>query len=291
MAWNFGFRAKRKMPSGLWLRCDGCAEMVYKKEVEERLDTCPKCNYHFRISARERVRITLDPGSFEELFADLEPVDVLEFKALKSYEEKLRKAQETTGLLDAALCGLGAIEGRDLVFLVTDGNFIQGSVGVVVGEKIARAAEKAIELALPLVIVSGSGGGARMEEGLLSLMQLSKTSAVLGRLDEAGLLFVVVLTNATMGGALASWASLGDITVAEPQALIGFAGPRVIRNTVKTELPKGFQTSEFLLEKGFLDAVVSRPALRDYLVRIMDYCSSPAHRRAVTLAAPRLEQS
>jgi acetyl-CoA carboxylase carboxyl transferase subunit beta len=193
--------------------------------------------------------------------------------------------------LDAALCGLGAIEGRDLVFLVTDGNFIQGSVGVVVGEKIARAAEKAIELALPLVVVSGSGGGARMEEGLLSLMQLSKTSAVLGRLDEAGLLFVVVLTNATMGGALASWASLGDITVAEPQSLIGFAGPRVIRNTVKTDLPKGFQTSEFLLEKGFLDAVVSRPALRDYLVRIMDYCRNPAHKRAGTLAAPRLERT
>jgi acetyl-CoA carboxylase carboxyl transferase subunit beta len=272
VVWNFGLRKKMNMPSGLWMRCDGCGEMIYKKEVQERLNTCPKCNFHFRISSRERIRITLDSGSFDELFTDLRPVDHLGFKALKSYSEKLDKAREATGLTDASVAGLGTIGGFDVVFLVTDPAFIQGSVGVCVGEKIARAAEKAREFGIPLVVVSGSGGGARMEEGVLSLMQLAKTSAALGRLSDAGILYAVLLTNATMGGAMASWASLGDITVAEPKALIGFTGPRVIQQTVKTELPKGFQTSEFLLERGFIDAIVPRPDLRDYLKCILSYC-------------------
>ncbi len=276
MAWNLGLRRKMNMPSGLWVKCDGCSEMVYKKDVEDRLNTCPKCGHHFRISARERVRITLDGGSFEELYADLEPVDRLGFNAARPYAEKLKQAQEATGLRDAALCGIGSIDGEEVVFLVTDPSFIQGSMGVVVGEKIALCAEKAAALHMPFIVVSGSGGGARMEEGVLSLMQMAKTSAAIARLSEARVLYAVVLTNATMGGALASWASLGDVTIAEPRALIGFTGPRVLRQTVKTVLPKGFQTSEFLLEKGFIDAIVPRSDIKPFLARMIRYCTRKA---------------
>ncbi len=288
MAWNLGLRRKSKMPSGLWLKCDGCGEMIFKKDVEDRLNTCPRCGHHFRISARERVRVTLDRDSFEELWADLEPVDVLGFNAARAYSEKLVQAQEATGLKDAAVCGLGAIDGREVVFLVTDSAFIQGSMGVVVGEKIALCAEKAADLRVPFVAVSGSGGGARMEEGVLSLMQMAKTTAALERLSQAGVLYAVVLTNATMGGALASWAFLGDVTIAEPRALIGFTGPRVIRQTVKTELPKGFQTSEFLLEKGFIDAIVPRSEIRPFISKIIRYCGAwPSRRVRETVGASR----
>jgi acetyl-CoA carboxylase carboxyl transferase subunit beta len=246
--------------------------MQFKRAVEERLKVCPECDYHFEIPAQERIQILLDEGSFEEHFVELTPMDPLDFKGKKPYTKRLREAQKKTGLKDACIAGIGRIEERSVVFVVTDSRFLRGSMGSVVGEKITRAIELASERRLPLIIISGSGGGARMDEGILSLMQMPKTSAALARFDEAGGLYISVLTNPTMGGAMASFAALGDILIAEPKALIGFAGPNVIRETIKTDIPEGFQTSEFLLEHGFVDLIVSRYELKQTLATILDAC-------------------
>jgi len=267
----FRFRRKREMPDGLWMKCQGCQKMVYKKIVEEKLNVCPECNYHFYISAPERIRILLDEGSFEELFAEMSPTDPLKFKDRKPYKTRLEAEQKKTGLKDAAVVGKGKIEGADVLFCVTDSAFIMGSMGAVVGEKITRAVEIADKEQLPLIIVSGSGGGARMHEGVISLAQMAKTAAALARLDEHGGLFISVLTNPTMGGVAASFASLGDVVIAEPKALIGFAGPRTIWHTLKIELPEGFQTSEFLLEHGFIDRIISREALKKEISQIIGF--------------------
>lgn len=255
----------------LWMRCEACSGIVYKKVVEEKLHVCPECGFHFRLSAEQRIATLLDEGTFEERWANIESGDPLNFKAKKSYKEKYLKAKKATGRNDAAIIGTGAIRGVPIVFAMVDANFIMGSMGSVVGEKLALAAEMAYDQKKPLIIVSGSGGGARMEEGLLSLFQMAKTSAAIRRLQDAGGIYITVLTNATMGGSMASWASLGDLIIAEPQALLGFAGPRVIANTVRQELPKGFQTSEFLLEHGFVDQICVRSELRDRLHKILRY--------------------
>ncbi|HHT9133404.1 MAG TPA: acetyl-CoA carboxylase, carboxyltransferase subunit beta [Candidatus Avalokitesvara rifleensis] len=269
-------KKKGVITDGLWIRCDACKGLVYKKAMEERLDVCPECNHHFRISARRRIEITLDKGSFEELWADMHPADPIEFKDRISYSERTAQEQKKTGLNEAAVVGLGSIEGKKIVFGVTDSNFIMGSMGSVMGEKIARAAEKAAETGLPLIIVSGSGGGARMQEGMFSLMQMAKTNATISRLHDAGGTFVSILTDPTMGGVMASYASQGDIIIAEPGALIGFAGPRVIQQTIKKTLPPDFQSAEFLLEHGFLDMIVSRQDMKKELSRIIDYLNGPA---------------
>jgi acetyl-CoA carboxylase carboxyl transferase subunit beta len=265
-------RPKRGVPEGLWIRCPGCKASIYKKEAEKILNVCPQCEYHFYVSALDRVKQVLDDGTFEELDAHLRPTDPLEFSDQKPYRERLVAEQQRTGLTDAALTGLGMIRARRVAFAVTDSAFIMGSMGSVVGERLARLVERATEENLPLIIISGSGGGARMHEGILSLMQMAKVSAALARYDKAGGLFISVLTNPTMGGVAASFASLGDLVFAEPKALIGFAGPRTIKATIRLELPKGFQTSEFLLEHGFVDRIVPRSRLKSEIARAIDYC-------------------
>lgn len=269
MAWNLRFRRKRDLPDGLWLKCPGCSQMVFKKQVEERLQVCPECNYHFRLSAKERIAITVDEGSFQELYKNLEPVDYLGFVDRKSYLQRIDDEQAKTGLKDACLIGTAEIGGHQIVFGVTDSNFMMGSMGAVVGEKITLAAEEAVARKLPLVLVSGSGGGARMQEGIISLSQMAKTAAAISRLNDAGVPFVCVLTNPTMGGVAASWAALGDILIAEPKALIGFAGPRTIKLTLGIDLPDDFQSSEFLLEHGFVDMIVNRVDMKADLVRLL----------------------
>jgi len=269
MAWNLRFRRKRDLPDGLWLKCPGCGQMVFKKQVEERLQVCPECNYHFRISARERIRITVDEGSFEELYKDLEPVDYLDFVDRKSYRQRIEDEQTKTGLKDACLVGTARIGGHETVFGVTDSNFMMGSMGAVLGEKITLAAEEAVSRRLPLVLVSASGGGARMQEGIISLSQMAKTAAAIAKLGDAGIPYISVLTNPTMAGVAASWAALGDICIAEPKALIGFAGPRTIKLTLGIDLPEGFQSSEFLLEHGFLDMIVNRCDMVEELTRLL----------------------
>jgi len=265
---------KRGVPEGLWIRCDGCEATVYKKQVEQQLGICPECGHHFKISAKVRIDQLLDEDSFEEWFTELFPCDPLEFADKKPYKDRLVAEQKRTGLTEACIAGRGYMRGRPLVIALTDSSFIMGSMGSVVGEKLTRAIEQATEQKLPLVIVSGSGGGARMHEGILSLMQMGKVSAALARYRDAGGFFISVLTNPTMGGVAASFASLGDIVLAEPKALIGFAGPRVIKAAIKLELPEDFQTSEFLMEHGFVDRVVSRPELRLEIARLIDYCIS-----------------
>jgi acetyl-CoA carboxylase carboxyl transferase subunit beta len=262
---------KTGIPAGLWMRCPECGAMLYRKAVEEKLHVCPDCNHHFRISARERVRQVCDENSFESMFDDLKAVDPLEWTDKKSYADRLKAEQLKSGQNDALLCGRGFIKGRAVALAVMDPTFMMGSMGSVVGEKITRTIELAVEEKLPLIIVSCSGG-ARMQESTLSLMQMAKTSAALARLDDAGLLFISVLADPTTGGVTASFAMLGDFIVAEPKALIGFAGPRTIWNTIKQELPDGFQRSEFLREKGFVDFIVHRQDLRSELARLIDFC-------------------
>ncbi|OGX33035.1 MAG: acetyl-CoA carboxylase subunit beta [Omnitrophica WOR_2 bacterium RIFCSPLOWO2_12_FULL_51_24] len=262
---------KKDIPEGLWTKCEECGDIVYNKALEENMKVCPKCNYHFVLTAPERIAALLDAGSFEERDSGLRPIDPLLFKGPKSYEEKLKEDQELTGLSEACISGRGAIEGKRVIFVVTDSRFIMGSMGSVVGEKIARATELATNLRLPLVIVSGSGGGARMYEGLFSLMQMAKTSAAIAKLHEAGVPYISVLTNPTMAGVMASFASLGDIIMAEPKALIGFTGPRVIEQTIRQKLPPGFQRSEFLLEHGLLDMIIHRKNLKSSVAQVIDY--------------------
>jgi acetyl-CoA carboxylase carboxyl transferase subunit beta len=268
--WHGHFEPKR-VPEGVWMRCDGCQATLFRKEVERQQNVCPECDYHFRQSAAERISNLLDPDTFEEWFADLRPGDPLGFNDRRPYPERIKDEQERTGLNEAGVVGQGFIKGIRVVFGLTDSNFIMGSMGSVVGEKLTRAIEEATRQHLPLVIVSGSGGGARMHEGIFSLMQMAKVSAALACHHEAGCLFISVLTHPTMGGVAASFASLGDIILAEPKALIGFAGPRVIQETVRVQLPEGFQTSEFLLEHGFIDRIVHRRDLRSVISQIIDF--------------------
>ena len=265
-------REKRGVPGGLWIRCDDCGETVFRKEAEKLMNVCPHCGYHMYISAPHRIRAVLDEGTFEEWDADLSPTDPLGFRDKKAYAERLKTEQARTGMRDAAITGTGMIRARRVAFGVTDSAFIMGSMGSVVGERLTRLVERATSDAMPLIIISGSGGGARMHEGILSLMQMAKVSAALARYDEAGGLFISVLTNPTMGGVAASFASLGDLVFAEPKALIGFAGPRTIKATIRVELPKGFQTSEFLLEHGYIDRIVRRADLKSEIARAIDYC-------------------
>jgi acetyl-CoA carboxylase carboxyl transferase subunit beta len=265
-------RKKRGVPEGLWISCESCKNTVFRKQVEKNLYLCPDCSYHFTVPGRVRIEQLLDQDSFEEWFTELLPKDPLGFVDTKPYKDRLVAEQKKSGLKEACIAGRGYMRGRPLVFALTDSAFIMGSMGSVVGEKLTRSVEEATRLNLPLVILSGSGGGARMHEGILSLMQMGKVSAALGRYHDAGGLYLSILTNPTMGGVAASFASLGDITIAEPNALIGFAGPRVVKATCKIDLPPGFQTSEFLLEHGFVDRIVPRPELRSEISRLIDYC-------------------
>jgi acetyl-CoA carboxylase carboxyl transferase subunit beta len=262
---------KEGVPEGLWMRCGECSAMLFRKVVEEGLHVCPECQYHFRISARTRIEQLTDPGSFEEMFEDIEPTDALKFIDKKAYKDRLKSEQEKSGEPDAVVCGKAFIKGRPIMIAAMDPTFMMGSMGSVVGEKITRTIEAATEEKLPLVIVSCSGG-ARMQESTLSLMQMAKTSAALARYDEAAGLFISLLADPTTGGVTASFAMLGDFIIAEPKALIGFAGPRTIWNTIKVELPEGFQRSEFLEEKGFVDFVVHRKDLRSEIARLVDFC-------------------
>ena len=263
---------KRAVPDGLWIKCPGCKATVYRKEAAKLQNVCPKCQYHFYVSAKERIEQVLDSGTFEEWDASLQPTDPLNFSDKKRYADRLVDEQKRTGLSDATLTGSGMIRARRVAIGVTDSAFIMGSMGSVVGERLARLVERATVQNLPLIIVSGSGGGARMHEGILSLMQMAKVSAALSRYNAAGGLYISVLTNPTMGGVAASFASLGDLIFAEPKALIGFAGPRTIKATIKIELPAGFQTSEFLLEHGYIDRIVERGRLKNEIARAIDYC-------------------
>ncbi|MBL9031162.1 MAG: acetyl-CoA carboxylase carboxyltransferase subunit beta [Phycisphaerae bacterium] len=261
---------KSAIPEGLWLRCPSCGQMIYRKQMEANLHVCPECSHHFRIGAVERVKQLADTGSFQPMFSNLRPTDPLRFKDLKAYAERLTAEQIRTGQNDAVLAGTCFIKGRPAMLTCLDLTFMMGSMGSVVGETITRSIESATEQGLPLVIVSCSGG-ARMQESGLSLMQMAKTSAALARLDDAGGLFISVLTDPTTGGVTASFAMLGDVIFAEPKALIGFAGPRVIQQTIRQELPEGFQRSEFLLQSGLVDRVVARQDLRSELARVIDY--------------------
>ena len=265
-------RKKRGVPEGLWLRCDGCGASIYKKEVQQRHNVCPKCDHHFYVSAKDRIAQVLDEGTFQSINDHLRSTDPLEFSDRRSYADRLVGEQKRTGLSDAVMTGTGMVRARRVALAVTDSAFIMGSMGSVVGERLTRLIECATDQDLPLIIISASGGGARMHEGILSLMQMAKVSAALAKYDEAGGLFISVLTNPTMGGVAASFASLGDLVFAEPKALIGFAGPRTIKATIGIELPEGFQTSEFLLEHGYIDRIVHRKSLKTELARAIDYC-------------------
>ncbi len=266
-----GRTKKKDIPEGLWLRCPGCEEMVFHKTVQENLHVCPKCDYHFRVGAAQRIAMLTDEDSFEEYFGNLMSPDPLNFVDRKRYSQRLTEYQRQTNLYDAAIVGRAYIRGRPVVLGALDPEFIMGSMGSVVGEKISGAAEKAVDLGVPLVVVSASGG-ARMQEGVLSVLQMAKTSAALARLDDAGGLFISVLTNPTYAGVSASFASLGDVILSEPGAMVGFTGPRVIYQTIKQELPEGFQTAEFMLEHGFVDRIVHRRNLRTEIASLIDYC-------------------
>lgn len=259
------------MPAGLWTKCPNCQTVMFNKTLKENLLVCTKCSYHFIMGAWERIRHLVDEGSFVEINADLVSEDPLKFSAVKSYREKIKQDQKRTGLKEACVTGEAKIENKGCALGVTDSRFIMGSMGSVVGEKITRLVEYALEKKLPLIIVSGSGGGARMYEGALSLMQMAKTSVVLNRFQKEKLPFISVLTNPTMGGVMASFASLGDLIIAEPHALLGFAGPRVIEQTIRQKLPEDFQTSEFLMEHGFVDMVVERKNLKQKLGLLLEY--------------------
>ncbi|MFH1201274.1 MAG: acetyl-CoA carboxylase, carboxyltransferase subunit beta [Candidatus Omnitrophota bacterium] len=262
---------KKDIPDGLWMKCLGCSELLYNKTLDENLKVCPKCNYHFTLGAKERIDFLIDKDTFVEFDKDMLTGDPLEFRGPKSYKEKLKKDQEETGINEAVITGEGLLNGKKIIVNVTDSRFIMGSMGTVVGEKITRAIERATEEDLPLVIISGSGGGARMYEGMLSLMQMAKTSAALNHHHNKSLVFISVLTNPTMAGVLASFAGLGDVIIAEPKALIGFTGPRVIEQTIHQKLPPNFQTSEFMLAHGLIDMIVNRKSLKETLIQLVDY--------------------
>ncbi len=268
-------KKRRDMPTNLWMQCEGCSKLVYKPSVEEKQHVCPECNFHFEISSAQRIQVLLDTGSFDELFTNLSPLDPLGFRALKAYKDRLVETQRRTGLKDACVVGTGRIERMPVVFGVSDSRFLRGSMGSVVGEKFARATQDAILRRRPLIVVSRSGG-ARMQESIYSLMQMAKTSAMLDRLSSEALPYISILTNPTTGGVTASFAMLGDVIIAEPRALIGFAGPRVIQQTIRQDLPEGFQRSEFLLEHGMIDLIVPRDELRRTLEGLLDFMCARA---------------
>jgi acetyl-CoA carboxylase carboxyl transferase subunit beta len=259
---------KRTVPEGLWVRCDGCGAVLYRSELERNLDVCPKCSHHMRIGARLRLQMFLDEKSSLEIGADLEPVDVLKFRDSKKYKDRLSIAQKETGEKDALIAMQGTLHDIPVVAAAFEFRFMGGSMGAVVGERFARAANVCLQERRPLICFSASGG-ARMQEALFSLMQMAKTSAALAKLSEAGIPYISVLTDPTMGGVSASFAMLGDINIAEPRALIGFAGPRVIEQTVRETLPEGFQRSEFLLEHGAIDIIVDRREMREKIASLL----------------------
>jgi acetyl-CoA carboxylase carboxyl transferase subunit beta len=263
---------KKIRTEGLWVKCESCRQIIWKKDLEDNLNVCPKCGKHFRIDARTRLAQLLDNSEYETFSDNLKSADPLDFVDLKSYSERLKKAQKETELNDAVINARGKLDGRDVIVSAMEYNFIGGSMGAVVGEMITRAIEESLRTERPLIIISASGG-ARMMEGALSLMQLAKISAALARLDEARIPYISVLTDPTTGGVTASFAMLGDLNIGEPGALIGFAGPRVIEQTIRQKLPPGFQRSEFLLEHGMLDAVVPRKELKSYIARALEFMS------------------
>ena len=266
---------KKVRTEGLWVKCESCRQIIWKKDLEENLNVCPKCDHHFRIDARARLALLLDGNQYEVFDSNLVSTDPLRFVDLKAYSSRLAQAQTETGLTDAVINARGKLNDRPVIVSAMEYSFIGGSMGAVVGESITRAIEQSIETQAPLIIISASGG-ARMMEGVVSLMQLAKISAALARLDESRIPYISVLTDPTTGGVTASFAMLGDLNIAEPGALIGFAGPRVIEQTIRQKLPPGFQRSEFLLEHGMLDAVVPRRQLKPYLSRALDFMSRAA---------------
>ncbi len=271
--WNgFSLKPRKEMPEGLWVRCPGCEHMLYKSTVEKNLNICPECDHHFRIEAATRIKYLADEGSFQQILGDLTTEDPLDFKFRETtYKERIKADAEKSGAAEAMQIGKAFIKGRGAMLAVMEPNFLMGSMGSVVGEKLCVAVDKAMAEKLPLVVVSCSGG-ARMHEGVVSLGQMAKTSATLAKFDEAGGLYICVLADPTTGGVTASFSMLGDCLIAEPGALIGFAGPRTIAETIKVELPEGFQTSEFMLEHGFVDMIVHRKDLRSEIARLIDYC-------------------
>ncbi len=271
----FGGR-RESSPTDLWTRCPDCQEMIYNKQLDKNQRICPRCGHHFRLRVDARLALILDRDSFHEHDAGLELVDVLAFVDQKPYTERLAAAKVATGIRDAAEWGTGTVGGTKVAICVMDFAFMGGSMGTVVGEKVTRAAEHALEERIPLIVVSASGG-ARMQEGTLSLMQLAKTVAALGRLSDAGVPYISVMTDPTTGGTLASFAALGDVNIAEPKSLIGFAGARVAAGTIAEELPEGFQRAEFLLERGFIDMVVARGQLRETLLNLLRYMRAAPH--------------
>jgi acetyl-CoA carboxylase carboxyl transferase subunit beta len=271
-------QTKREIPEGVWVKCDGCGEIVYNKELDKNFMVCPSCRYHFKIPASRYIGLLVDLHSWEEKDARLVSLDPLEFKDSKKYRDRIVDARQKSGLTDAVVCGMAKIDEQPVSLAVMDFSFIGGSMGSVVGEKVARAVERAIETPCPLIIVSCSGG-ARMQEGIYSLMQLAKVSALLAQLHDEGEPFISILTHPTTAGVMASYASLGDVILAEPRALLGFAGPRVIQQTIGQELPDGFQSSEFFLEHGFLDRIVDRSQMRRTVSLLLDYMQSSQTRK------------
>jgi len=262
-------REELKLSEQLWTKCNSCNEIIYRKVVERNLQVCPKCNYHFQIPARKRIECVVDPGTLTEYDTDLVSADPLEFKDTKRYPHRVKESQEATGQKDAIICGEAKIKGQPVMLGIFEFNFMGGSLGSVVGEKVTRLIERAIEKRVGVVIFCASGG-ARMQEGILSLMQMAKTSGALAKLHEAGIPYISVLTDPTTGGVSASIGMLGDIVIAEPKAMIGFAGPRVIKDTIRAELPEGFQRAEFLLEHGMVDLIVERKDLRHTLASLLE---------------------
>ncbi|MDH4238041.1 MAG: acetyl-CoA carboxylase, carboxyltransferase subunit beta [Phycisphaerae bacterium] len=271
--WNgFSLRPRKEMPEGLWTKCPACEHMLYKSAVEKNLNVCPECNHHFRISAATRINYLTDEDSFQQVLGDLKTSDPLGFKFRDTtYKQRIKDDEKKSGEKEAMLIGKAFIKGRPLILAVMEPNFLMGSMGAVVGEKLCAAVDMAMDEKLPLVVFSCSGG-ARMHEGVVSLGQMAKTSAAMARYDDSGGLFISVLTDPTTGGVTASFAMLGDCIIAEPGALIGFAGPRTIAETIKVELPEGFQTAEFMLEHGFVDMIVDRKDMRSEIARLIDYC-------------------
>ncbi len=261
---------KKELPNGLWLKCEKCSEVIYKKELDRNLYVCMKCGHHHRMKSSMYINILLDDGKFNEFNAHIKSVDALKFKAQKKYSDQLKDTIKKTGTNEAVITGIGKIDDYPVVFCVMDFSFIGGSMGSVVGEKVARATRMAIDQKLPLIIVSASGG-ARMMEGAMSLIQMAKTSAYLAKLSDSGLPFISLVTNPTTGGVSASYAMLGDVIIAEPGALIGFAGPRVIKQTIGQDLPEGFQTSEFMLKHGFIDAIFTRKEMKEKLAIMLKF--------------------
>ncbi len=266
---------RKEIPDGIWTKCKDCGEILFGKELERELWVCPSCGYHFRIRHHQYIEMLLDDARLEEFDADLSSTDPLTFSDRIAYPERIAQSQKKSGMRDAVVCGIGRIDGRPVSFSVMDFAFIGGSMGSVVGEKVARSIERALERRIPLVIVSCSGG-ARMQEGIFSLMQMAKTGTLLGQLREERIPFISVLTNPTTAGVMASYASLGDVIIAEPKAQLGFAGPRVIQQTIGQKLPEGFQSSEFFQNHGFLDCIIPRSNLRETIAQLLKYLCGPA---------------